>query len=71
MKGPLQIIADINVRGPNNIGRAVQTDQTLFRHCTRESAQKSDRFSTLRNNSKRNCNNMQQHATGCANGRNM
>ena len=57
--------------GPNSVGRAVQTDPTLFRkqkngtkECWELFAEKFDRFQTLRNNT-------QQHATGCANGRNM
>ena len=63
----------MSVRGPNNVGRAVQTDPTLLRYasaiteqkkCWELLAEKFDRFQTLRNNT-------QQHATGCANGRNM
>ena len=63
----------MSVRGPNNFGRAVQTDPTLLRYasaiteqkkCWELLAEKFDRFQTLRNN-------IQQHATGCANGRNM
>ena len=59
--------------GPNNVGRAVQTDPTLLRYasaiteqkkCWELLAEKFDWFQTLRNNT-------QQHATGCANGRNM
>ena len=55
----------MSVRGPNNVGRAVQTDPTLFRHasaiteqkkCWELLAEKFDRFQTLRNN-------MQQHPT--------
>ena len=59
------------MRGPNNIGRAVQKDPTLWRYasaikgkkkrCWELLAEKFDRFQTLRNN-------MQQ---GRANGRNM
>ena len=54
-------------------GRAVQTDPTLLcyasaikkqKKCWEWLAQKFDWFQTLRNNT-------QQHATGCANGRNM
>ena len=53
--------------------QAVQTDATLLRNaseiteqkkCWEFLAEKFDRFQTLRNN-------IQQHATGCANGRNM
>ena len=63
----------MSVRGPNNVGRAVQTDLTLLRYasaiteqkkCLELLAEKFDWFQTLRNNT-------QQHATGCANGRNM
>ena len=59
--------------GPNKVGRAVQMDPTLLRDalviteqkkCWESLAEKFDRFQTLRNN-------IQQHATGCANGRNM
>ena len=62
----------MSVRGPNNVGRAVQTDPTLLRYasaiteqkkCWELLAEKFDRFQTLRNN-------IQQHATGCAKGRN-
>ena len=63
----------MSVRGPNNVGRAVQTDPTLLcyasaiteqKKCWELLAEKFDRFQTLRNN-------MQQHTTGCANGREM
>ena len=63
----------MSVRGPSNVGRAVQTDPTLLRYasaiteqkkCWELLAEKFDRFQTLRNNT-------QQHPTGCANGRNM
>ena len=63
----------MSVRGPNNVGRAVQTNPTLLgyasaiteqKKCWELLAEKFDRFQTLRNN-------IQQHATGCANGRNM
>ena len=63
----------ISVRGPYNVGRTVKTDPTLLRYapaiteqkkCWELLAEKFDRFQTLRNNS-------QQHATGCANERNM
>ena len=64
------------VPGPRNVGKAVQTDPTLLlyasaimeqKKCIEFLAQKFARFQTLRNNS----NNTQQHATGCANVRNM
>ena len=57
----------ISVRGPNNVGRAVQTDPTLLRYasaiteqnkCWELLAEKFDRFQTLRNNT-------QQHPTTC------
>ena len=63
----------MSVRGPSNVGRVAQTDPTLLRYastiteqkkCWELLAEKFDRFQTLRNN-------IQQHATGCANGRNM
>ena len=63
----------MSVHGPNNVGRVVQTDPTLLcytsaiteqKKCWELLAEKFDRFQTLRNN-------IQQHATGCANGRNM
>ena len=63
----------MSVRGPYDVGRTVQTDPTLLgyasaiteqKKCWELLAEKFDRFQTLRNNS-------QQHATGCANGRNM
>ena len=63
----------MSVRGPNNIGRAVQADPTLLlyaseiteqKKCWELLAEKFDWFQTLRDNT-------QQHATGCANGRNM
>ena len=59
--------------GPNNVGRAVQMDPTLLRYalaitkqkkCWELLAEKFDQFQTLRNN-------IQQDATGCANGCNM
>ena len=62
----------MSVRGPNNVGRAVQTDPTLLRYastiteqkkCWESLAEKFDRLQTLRNN-------IQQPETGCANGRN-
>ena len=62
-------------RGPSIVGRAAQMDPTLSRYvsviteqkkCWESLAQQFDRFQTLHNNS-----NLQQHATGCANGRNI
>ena len=49
----------MSVRGPNNVGRAVQMDPTLLRYasaiteqkkCWELLAEKFDRFQTLRNN---------------------
>ena len=57
----------MSVRGPNNVGRAVQTDPTLLRYasaikeqkkCWELSAEKFNRVQTLRNNT-------QQHPTTC------
>ena len=57
----------MSVRGPNNVGRAVQTDSTLLcyasviteqKKCWELLAEKFDRFQTLRNNA-------QQHPTTC------
>ena len=57
----------MSVRGPNNVGRAVQTDPTLLRYasaitkqkkCWELLAEKFDQFQTLRNNT-------QQHPTTC------
>ena len=56
-----------SVRGPNNVGRAVQTDPTLLRYasaiteqkkCWELLAEKFDWFQTLRNNT-------QHHPTTC------
>ena len=50
----------MRVRGPNNVGQAVQTDPTLLRYvsaiteqwkCWELLAQKFDKFQILRNNS--------------------
>ena len=63
----------ISVRGPYNVGRTVQTDPTLLRYASAITEQKKcwellavtfERFQTLRNNT-------EQHATGCANRRNV
>ena len=57
----------MSVRGPNNVGRAVQTDPTLLRYasaiteekkCWELLAEKFNRFQTLRENT-------QQHPTTC------
>ena len=61
------------VRGPNNVGRAVQTDPTLLRYasaiteqtkCWELLAQKFYQFQT-------SCNNSHQDSAWCANRRNM
>ena len=62
----------MRVRGPNNIGKAVQTDPTSLHYASEITEQNNcwellvqmfNRFQTLHNNS-------QQHASGyCANGR--
>ena len=62
----------MHVPGPNNVGRAVQTDPALLRYVSGITeqrrwelfAQKFDQFQALSNNTL-------QHATGCANGCNM
>ena len=57
----------MSVRGPNNVGRAVQTDPTLLRHasaitqqkkCWGLLAEKFNQFQTLREKT-------QQHPTTC------
>ena len=57
----------MSVRGPNNVGRAVQTDPPLLRYASAITEQKKcwellvekfDRFQTLRNNTR-------QHPTTC------
>ena len=57
----------MSVRGPNNVGRAVQTDPTLLRYASAITEQKKcwellaetfDQFQSLRNNT-------QQHPTIC------
>ena len=66
----------MRVRGPNNVGRAVQTHLTLLRYA---SAIRNKRYvgsCWLKNlTGYKLCattrNNIQQHATGCANGHNM
>ena len=63
----------IRVRSLKNVGKAVQTDPTLFalRFSDHGFQTKFDRFQTLRKYSGPNNTRTQQHATGCANGRNM
>ena len=64
----LSRVGVMRVRGPNNVGRAVQTDPTLVRYasviteqkkCCDLFAQNFNRFQTLHKNS-------QQHATTCS-----
>ena len=59
----------MSVRGPNNVGRAVQTDPTLLRYASAITEQKKswellaekfDRFQTLHNNTQQHPTNMQQ-----------
>ena len=59
----------MSVRDPNNVGRAVQTDPTLWRYasaiteqkkCWELLAQKFDRFQTLRKQHATTSSNMQQ-----------
>ena len=65
--------------GPNSVGRAVHKGPTLLRQalaftepkkCWELFAQTFDLLQTARNNSQQQFNNIQQHATGCPNGRN-
>ena len=68
LHGALSLTAILaRASGPNNVGRAVQTDPTLLRYasaiteqkkCWELLAEKFDRFQTLRNNT-------QQHPTTC------
>ena len=64
----------MSVRGPNYVGRAVQTDPTLLLYASAISEQKKC-WELLAEKFHRFCattrNNIQQHATGCANARNM
>ena len=66
----------MSVRGPSNVGRAVQTDPTLLRYasaiteqkkCWELLAEKFDRFQ----NAQQHATTSNKHATGCANGHNM
>ena len=66
----------MSVRGPNNVGRAVQTDPTLLRYASAITEQKNCGSCWVKSlTSFKLCattrSNIQQHATGCANGRNM
>ena len=63
----------LRVRGSNNVLKVVQTNPTLSRYasvimerkkCWQLLTRKFDRFQILRND-------LNKHATGCANGRNM
>ena len=62
----------MSVRGPNNVGRAVQTDPTLLRYasaiteqkkCWELLAEKFHRFPTLRNNKQQLQQDVQTDAT--------
>ena len=66
----------MRVRGPNNVGRAVQTDPTLLRYASAIMEQKNVGSCWLKSlTGFKLCattrTNIQQHTTGCANGRNM
>ena len=66
----------MSVRGPNNVGRAVQTDPTLLRYAWRSRNKRNVASCWLKSlTGFKLCtttrNNIQQHATGCANERNM
>ena len=66
----------MRVHGPNNAGRAVQTDPTLLRYASVITEQKNAVICLLKNltNFKlctKTPNNTQKHAAGCANGRSM
>ena len=67
----------MSVRGPKNVGRAqVQTDPILLRYASAITEQKNVGSCWLKSLTDfKLCtttrNNIQQHATGCANGRNM
>ena len=58
----------MSVRGPNNVGRTVQTDPTLLRYA---SAIKKKKNLTGFKLCPTTHNNIHQHATGCANRRNV
>ena len=66
----------MSVRGPNNVGRTVETDPTLLRYASAIMEQKKCWEFWLKSfTGFKLCattrNNIQQHATGCANGHNM
>ena len=65
----------MSVRGLNNVGRAVQTDPTFLRYASAITEQKKCWEWPKSLTGFKLCatthNNIQQHATGCANGRNM
>ena len=66
----------MSVRDPNNVARAVQTDPTLLRYASAITEQKKcwELLKSLTGFKQQHAttrNNIQQHATGCANGRNM
>ena len=66
----------MSVRGPNNVGRAVQTDPTLLRYASAITEQRNVESCWLKSLTgfelcATTRNNIQQHETGCANGRNL
>ena len=67
----------MSVRGPNNVGTAVQTDATLLRYASTITEQKkcwellAESLTGFKLCATTHNNNIQKHATGCANGRNM
>ena len=65
----------MRVRGPNNVGRAVQTDPTLLHYASAITDQKcwellAQKLSGFKLRAVTPNRDMQQHATGCSNGRN-
>ena len=66
----------MSVRGPNNVGRAVQTDPTLLRYASAITEQRNVESCWLKSLTgfelcATTRNNILQHETGCANGRNL
>ena len=67
----------MRVRGHNNVGRAVRTDPTLLSYFSAITSKEmlgvvGSKVLPVSNFAQRlPCNNTQQHATGCANGRNV
>ena len=72
----LETTCVMRVCGSNNVGRAVQTDPTLLRYASAITEQKKCRVCWLKSlTGFKFCattpDNIEQHATGCANGHNM